>query len=100
MSTPGLTSDAPLLKEPSDFSLILGGPLYQLLRRTHLSGDALQLLHPRIVVTVLLAWIPLLLLSVAEGHAWGDRVELPFLYDGISACSSGRASCGTFRAST
>jgi hypothetical protein len=81
MSAPGLTSDASILKEPSDFSLILGGPLYQLFRRTHLSGDALQLLHRRIVLAVLLAWTPLLLLSVAEGHAWGDRVELPFLYD-------------------
>jgi hypothetical protein len=67
MSTPGLVADAPLLKEPSDFSLILGGPLYQLLLRTHLSGDALQLVHRRIAVMILLAWMPLLLLSVAEG---------------------------------
>ena len=29
----------------------------------------------------LLAWVPLLLLSVAEGHAWGDSVRLPFLHD-------------------
>ena len=25
--------------------------------------------------------MPLLLLSIAEGHAWGDSVRLPFLYD-------------------
>jgi hypothetical protein len=81
MSTPDLASDAPISKESPDFSLILGGPLYQLLRRTHLSGDALQLLHRRIVLAVLLAWLPLLLLSVAEGHAWGEGVALPFLYD-------------------
>ena len=30
---------------------------------------------------VLLAWVPLLLLSIAEGHAWGDDVRLPFLHD-------------------
>jgi hypothetical protein len=81
MSRSNLVSEAPLLKDPADFSLILGGPVYQLLRRTHLSGDALQLLHRRILVMALLAWVPLLLLSVAEGHAWGDSVKLPFLYD-------------------
>ena len=29
-----------------DFSLILGGPLFQLIGRAHLSGDALELLRP------------------------------------------------------
>jgi hypothetical protein len=81
MSKSNLASESPLLKDPGDFSLILGGPLYQLLRRTHLAGDALQLLHRRIIVMALLAWMPLLLLAVAEGHAWGDSVKLPFLYD-------------------
>ena len=74
-------SDEPLLKEPPDFSLVLGGPLYQLWRRTRLAGDTLQLLRRRVVVMVLLAWAPLLLLSVAEGHAWGGSVKLPFLHD-------------------
>ena len=66
---------------PPDFSLSLGGPLYQLWRRTRLAGDALELLHYRDLVIVLLAWGPLLLLSVAEGHAWGAGTKLPFLYD-------------------
>ena len=30
------------VNEPADFSLVLGGPLYQLWRRTRLAGDALQ----------------------------------------------------------
>ena len=64
-----------------DFSLVLGGPLYQLWRGTRLADDTLHLLHRRVLVMVLLAWVPLLLLSVAEGHAWGDRVSLPFLHD-------------------
>jgi hypothetical protein len=37
-----------LLQDPYDFSLILGGPLYQLLRRTYLSGDALDRRGPLI----------------------------------------------------
>ena len=75
------TSTLPILKESPDFSLVLGGPLYQLWRRTRLAGDALQLLRRRIVVMALLAWLPLLLLSVAEGHAWGGSLKLPFLLD-------------------
>ena len=66
---------------PPDFSLVLGGPLYQLWRGTRLADDALHLLHRRVLVMVALAWVPLLLLSIAEGHAWGDRVKLPFLRD-------------------
>jgi hypothetical protein len=44
-----------LLQDPYDFSLVLGGPLFQLLRRAHLSGDALELLGRRILVISLLA---------------------------------------------
>jgi len=66
---------------PSDFSLVLGGPLYQLWRGTRLADDTLRLMHRRVLVMVLLAWVPLLLLSIAQGHAWGDRVSLTFLHD-------------------
>lgn len=66
---------------PAEFSLVLGGPLYQLWRGTHLAGDALQLLRRRIVVLTLLVWAPLLALSVVEGHFWGGSVTLPFLHD-------------------
>jgi hypothetical protein len=69
------------MNEPGDFSLVLGGPIFQLWRRTRLSGGTLQWLPRRIVLLTLLAWLPLLLLSIAEGHAWGGSVKLPFLYD-------------------
>jgi hypothetical protein len=64
-----------------DFSLILGGPLFQLMRRTHLSGDVLELVTRRVMVFVLITWLPLLVLSIAEGRAWGESVQLPFLKD-------------------
>ena len=70
-----------LLHEPADFSLVLGGPLYQLLRRAHLSGDHLQLLRRRLVTILLFAWLPLMVLSVLEGHALGGTVAVPFLLD-------------------
>ena len=72
---------APFSSEPPDFSLIVGGPLYQLMRRTRLSGDALELVTRRVIVLVLITWLPLLVLSILEGHAWGQSVKLPFLMD-------------------
>ena len=67
-------------RDPADFSLVLGGPLYQFWRRTGLAGDALQLLRRRLVSLMVLAWVPLFTLSIAEGHAWGGA-GLPFLQD-------------------
>jgi hypothetical protein len=60
---------------------VLGGPLFQLLRRAHLSGTALELLRQRILVISLLAWLPLLVLSLVEGHALRGSVAVPFLWD-------------------
>lgn len=64
-----------------DFSLVLGGPLFQLLRRAHLCGDALDLLRRRVVVIALFVWAPLLVLAALQGEAWGHTVALPFLAD-------------------
>jgi hypothetical protein len=66
---------------PPAFSLSLGGPLYELYRRTYLSGEALELLHRRVVVVSLVAWLPLLILSLFEGHASTGNVRIPFLLD-------------------
>jgi hypothetical protein len=57
--------------EPEDFSLVLGGPLFQLLRKAHLEGDALELLHRRVIASVLLTWFPLLILSILSGVTGG-----------------------------
>ena len=69
------------LDKSADFSLVLGGPLFQLLRRAHLTGGALELLRRRILVISLLAWLPLLVLSALEGQALGGKVPVPFLLD-------------------
>jgi hypothetical protein len=71
----------PTLSQSSDFSLVLGGPLYQLFRRAQLTGNALELLHRRILVISLLAWLPLLVLSALEGNALGGSLKIPFLKD-------------------
>ena len=73
--------DKPAASTPEDFSLVLGGPLYQLWRGTRLTDDALHLQHRRVIAAMVVTWLPLLLLSLASGLAWGDSVRLPFLYD-------------------
>ena len=70
-----------LLRQPPDFSLVLGGPLFQLLRRAHLADDALTMVRQRVVVIALLAWLPLLVLSAIEGRLLGGSVAVPFLLD-------------------
>jgi len=66
---------------PQDFSLVLGGPLFQLLRRTHLSDDALAQVRQRIIVIALFAWLPLLVLSALGGKVLRGSVAVPFLLD-------------------
>ena len=81
MSALRRTIDDSIATEAADFSLVLGGPLFQLWRRSRLVGNALELLHRRIIAFVVVAWVPLLLLSIVERHAWGGSGALPFLYD-------------------
>src|SRR6476646_5834685 len=64
-----------------DFSLVLGGPLFQIFRRAYLSGNALELLRRRVLVITMISWLPLLLVSALQGYAIGTTVRLPFLYD-------------------
>jgi hypothetical protein len=69
-----------LLKETPDFSLVLGGPSYQMFLRAHLSGPGLEQLNRRLLIIPVLTWVPLALLSTIEGHLFGGH-NLPFLYD-------------------
>jgi hypothetical protein len=69
------------IEKSTDFSLVLGGPLFQLLRRAHLTGDTLELLRQRVLVISLLTWLPLLVLSALEGKALGGNIAVPFLLD-------------------
>jgi hypothetical protein len=69
-----------MLEEPKDFSLVLGGPLFQLFRKSHLAGDNLDLLYRRLLVITLFAWLPLLLLSTLSSSA-GNLGRLSFFND-------------------
>ena len=75
----GFSSTAP--SSADDFSLVLGGPLFQLLRATRLSGEALDLLWRRLIFISLLCWLPLLVLSALGGQLWSGPSSVPFLLD-------------------
>ncbi|MCG2595439.1 hypothetical protein LZ009_21895 [Ramlibacter sp. XY19] len=64
-----------------NFSLVLGGPLYQLLRRAHLCDDTLHHVRKRILVIALLAWLPLAVLAGLEGRLLPGTVNVSFLQD-------------------
>lgn len=75
-----LTMEPNYLEEPTDFSLVLGGPLFQLFRRSHLSGTSLEMLRRRVLVITLIAWLPLLALTTFSSPA-GTGSRLSFFRD-------------------
>jgi hypothetical protein len=75
----GLTSSEQH-REPQDFSLVLGGPLFQFYRKARLAGDGLELLHRRVIFIAAIAWLPLLLLASVSSPA-GSAGRLSFFHD-------------------
>lgn len=81
-----MTSGAPgqgayLLRDAQDFSLVHGGPLFQLLLRAHLSSAGMSLVARRMIVFVLITWVPLLVLAALERNLLATNVAVPFLLD-------------------
>src|ERR1700723_2233862 len=68
------------LQEPLDFSLVSGGSFYQMLRRVHLEGPAPKLLRRQVILSVLVCWVPLAVLSLAQAHFLGGA-KLSFFRD-------------------
>ncbi|MCU0751455.1 MAG: hypothetical protein MUF86_04045 [Akkermansiaceae bacterium] len=75
--------DEPLdgaLPEIRNFSLVLGGPLYQLFRRVHLDDDVTSHVRQRMITVCGIIWLPLLLLCAITGTLL-DGIAVPFLLD-------------------
>jgi hypothetical protein len=66
--------------DSEDFSVVLGGPLYQFYLRTQLVRPPLELLHRRVVALTLFAWLPLFILTAVAGTL-AHGVGIPFLQD-------------------
>jgi hypothetical protein len=68
---PMVNPAASVLADTENFSMVLGGPLYQLYLRTRLAKPPLDLLLRRVIGLSLICWLPLLALSVLGGRALG-----------------------------
>jgi len=55
--------------------------MHWLLARLGHAGDERQLVVRRALLAVLITWLPLLILSVVQGQAWGHGLKIPFLRD-------------------
>jgi len=64
----------------NDFSLVLGGPIFQFFRKSHLSGDALDLLHRRLLIITGVAWLPMLFLALLTSTPGGGG-HVSFFHD-------------------
>ena len=71
----------PARSSEGDFSLVAGGPAHWLQQRLGLIKPGAPNLARRAAFSVLLTWVPLLVLSAAQGLAIGDKVRIPFLHD-------------------
>jgi hypothetical protein len=79
-SAPGASAPPVSLPEVDNFSLVLGGPLYQMFRKARLEDRVEDFVLRRIVVISGFIWLPLLLLCLVEGTLLGG-VPIPFIGD-------------------
>jgi len=73
----GQTADSAI----HNFSIVVGGPAYDFFERIGVVRFGLPNAGRRIVVLVAVTWLPLLLISLKDGLAFGRHVRVPFLYD-------------------
>jgi hypothetical protein len=63
------------------FSLTQGGPFYQLqVKFGHARAERARVLG-RALLAMIVAWLPLFILSIVQGAAYGKQVQIPFLRD-------------------
>jgi hypothetical protein len=66
-------------RDPHDFSLVVGGPLYRTYLRTHLAEVPLGLVHRRLLAYLLITWVPLCVLAAFDAR--GADVAVSFFGD-------------------
>lgn len=63
-----------------NFSLVVGGPFYAMLRRMKLVEPTPNV-GGRIAILFILTWVPLACLSALQGVLFGEKVSIPLLHD-------------------
>jgi hypothetical protein len=69
--------------EVVEFVLAQGGPAYRLSRRLGFELGNRPRRFSKVLLLILITWVPLLLLSLLEGHALGNGVAVPLLRDPV-----------------
>jgi membrane protein YdbS with pleckstrin-like domain len=64
-----------------NFSLTRGGPFHRILVHLGRASDERRRVVNRALFATLVTWLPLLVLSLAQGVAYGSQVKIPFLRD-------------------
>jgi len=64
------------MAKPEDFSLVRGGPSYRMAERLGLGHPSVARRMLKVCLLIIITWVPLLLLSVAAGNAFGHQVRL------------------------
>jgi hypothetical protein len=80
MTTPAPAPKHDPLSDVKNFSLVLGGPLFQLWMKLGITDDAMHLLRKRFLLIPLLCWLPLFVITAIEGRLLEGAV-VPFLFD-------------------
>jgi hypothetical protein len=75
------TSGAELPSALGKFYLMRGGPIYRLMVTLRLEGIEHAYVGRRSILLIAIGWVPLLVLSLAQGLALPGRVRIPFLLD-------------------
>jgi hypothetical protein len=64
-----------------DFSLTSNGIVYKILSRVGLGNSPGKHIARRVLIMIVITWLPLLALSALQGLAIGNKVEVPFWKD-------------------
>src|SRR5580698_2805620 len=63
------------------FSITRGGLLYRILTTVAPNSEKRRRVGLRAAIGIALTWLPLLILSLAQGRAYGAGLGMPFLHD-------------------
>jgi hypothetical protein len=64
-----------------DFSLTRNGIIYKAIAKLRLSRPSTSILLKRCLVFIVVTWVPLLVLALLQGRAFGNAVEFSFIKD-------------------
>jgi hypothetical protein len=71
------------MANPDGFDLVERGPAHRLALRFGFEHPDRPRRVRKVLLLILVTWVPLVLLSLAAGHAFGHRVDVPLLHDPV-----------------